>query len=239
MKTRKFSTIVFISFVVISQLFVSCIYGKRGNGKIVKSQREAKNFNSIKISGGLDLVLTQDTLENVMVESDENLQAIIKTEVSDGVLKIHPTEPIFNASKSKIYVTFKNLKEVDASSGSDVRSTSKLNIQDLKVKASSGADIDLILLCSNLEIENSSGSDISVSGSTGKLTVDSSSGSDVNADKMSSETCSASASSGSDVRISVSKKIDAHASSGADISVIGNPVERDVQKSSGGEVTFR
>jgi hypothetical protein len=239
MKTREFPMVILIGMILISQLFTSCLYGIRGNGKTIKSEREARNFHSIKISSGLYLILTQDTLEKVIVETDENLQNIIKTEVSDGVLKIYPKERIFNSSRSKIYVTVKHLAEVEASSGSDVNSTTMLNLQDLKVVASSGADIKLILSCSNLEADNSSGSDILLSGKTGKLIIESSSGSDVNADKMNSETCSVSASSGSDVKVSVSKKIEAHASSGSDIIVNGNPIERDINKSSGGSVTFK
>jgi hypothetical protein len=239
MKTKEFPLIKVIGLLLISQLFISCFYGIRGNGKIIKSEREVRNFHSIKISTGLDLILTQDTLEKVMVETDENLQKVIKTEVSDGVLRIYSTEPIFNASKSRIYVTVRNLTEVEASSGSDVNGTTMLNLQDLKVVASSGADIKLNLSCSKLEADNSSGSDISLSGKTGKLIIESSSGSDVNAEKLNSETCSVSASSGSDVKVSVSKKIDAHASSGSDITVNGNPIERDIEKSSGGGVTFK
>jgi hypothetical protein len=239
MKTKEFPLIKVISLLLISQLTISCFYGIRGNGKIIKSEREVRNFHSIKISTGLDLILTQDTLEKVMVETDENLQKVIKTEVSDGVLRIYSAEPIFNASRSRIYVTVRNLTEVEASSGSDVKGTTMLNLQDLKVVASSGADIKLNLSCSKLEADNSSGSDISLSGKTGKLIIESSSGSDVNAEKLNSETCSVSASSGSDVKVSVSKKIDAHASSGSDITVNGNPIERDIEKSSGGSVTFK
>ncbi len=239
MKTSKISAIVIVSTITISLLSFSCFYGIRGNGKVVKSEREVKNFTSIEISSGLDLILTQDTLEKVMVESDENLQDLIKTEISGGELKIYTSKPIIHTSSSKIYVTFKNLKEISASSGSDVKSSSKLNFEDFKVEASSGADIDLTLSCTNLEVENSSGSDISLSGNASKLNVDSSSGSDVNAGKLVSETCSASASSGSDIKISVSKRIEAHASSGADITVTGNPVEREIHKSSGGDVNFR
>jgi len=239
MKKREFPLIVIISLILISQLLSSCFYRIKGNGKIVKSERELRNFNSIKISNGLDLILTQDTLEKVFVEADENLQKIIKTEVSNSELRIYSTEPIFNSSGLKIYVTTKDLKKVEASSGSDVKSPSMLNLQDLKVTASSGADVTLTLSCSDLEAKNSSGSDISLSGKTGKLIIESSSGSDVNAEKMNSETCSVRASSGSDVKVSASKKIEAHASSGSDITVYGNPIERDIEKSSGGSVRFK
>jgi hypothetical protein len=239
MKKREFSLIVIICIIVISQLSASCIYGVKGTGKVVKSERDARNFNSIKVSSGLDLILAQDTTEKVSVEANENLQKIIKTDVSNGVLKIYTTEPIFQASRMKVYVTLKNITEVEASSGSDVNSASMLNLPDLKLVASSGSDVKLNLTCSNLDAKSSSGSDVSLSGKTEKLTIESSSGSDVNAEKFNSEDCTVTASSGSDIILSVSKKIKAHASSGSDITVNGNPLERDIEQSSGGSVKFK
>ncbi len=239
MNARNHSLTLLISLIVILPLINSCFYGIRGNGKTVKTEREAQNFNSIKISDGLNLILTQDTTEKVLVKADENLQKIIKTDVSNGELKIYSTEHIFNPSSVKVYVTVKNLKEITSSSGSDVESPSVLNSSDFKVLSSSGSDVVLKLSCSELEVNSSSGSDVTLSGKTGKLIIVSSSGSDTNAEKMSSDTCTVSASSGSDVRVTVSGRIEVHASSGADITVHGNPIERDVEKSSGGSVSIR
>jgi hypothetical protein len=41
------------------------------------------------------------------------------------------------------------------------------------------------------------------------------------------------------VRVTVTEKLSAKASSGGQIKVSGDPKERDVQKSSGGDVSFR
>ena len=239
MKIKKIPLLAIIVMILISQSFLSCIYGIRGTGKVIKSERQVKNFKSIKVSNGIDLILTQDSIEKVMVEADENLQKLIKTDMMNGELKIYTTEKISWSSAMKVFVTIKNINSLGASSGADVQSGSMLNLADLKLSASSGADVKLDILCQDLQTESSSGSDISISGKTGKLMVQCSSGSDVNAEKLNSETCSVEASSGADVKVSVSKKIKAHASSGADIKVIGNPAERDIEKSSGGSVTIR
>lgn len=239
MKTRNFSLIAAIVVIVVSQSFFSCLYGIRGNGKVVKSERQATNFKAITVSSGIDLILKQDSMEKVMVEADENLQKIIKTEVSNGKLKIYTAEHISWSSAMRVYVTLKSINSLGASSGADVKSESTLTLSTLKIDASSGADMKLALSCNELQAESSSGSDITISGKAAKLNIESSSGSDVKADKLISETCSVRASSGSDVRVSVSKRIEAHASSGADISVNGNPAERDIEKSSGGSVTVR
>jgi hypothetical protein len=239
MKTRQLSLALIISLIVISQSFSSCIYRIKGKGKVVKSERQVKNIKSIVVKDGLDLILNQDTLEKAFVEANENLQKVIKTEVVNGELKIYTTEHIFFPSATRVYVTIKRINLLSASSGSDVSNIAILDLPELKVSNSSGADVKLALSCNDLQTESSSGSDISLSGKAVKLSIKCSSGSDVDAEKLNSEICSIVASSGSDVDVSVSRKIDAHASSGSDITVNGNPLERNIEKSSGGDVTFK
>ena len=101
MKRREFQLIIIISLILISQISSSCIHGIKGTGKVIKSEREVKDFKSIVLKSGIDLILTQDTLEKVLVETDENLQKIIKTEVADGELKIYTAEHIFFPSTIK------------------------------------------------------------------------------------------------------------------------------------------
>ncbi len=71
------------------------------------------------------------------------------------------------------------------------------------------------------------------------LKAESSSGSNLHASKLVAEKGEASASSGSDIDINVSKDLKAHASSGANITVYGNPAVRDTDSSSGGSVNYK
>lgn len=239
MKKRKFPWISIIVLFIISQSFLSCIYGIKGNGKVIKSERQVVDIKSISVSNGIDLILTQDSLEKLSVEADENLQKIIKTEVTDGELKIYTSEQIYRAKSMKVLLTMKSINSLKVSSGADVHCGSTLDLKFIKVSASSGAEIKLTISCSEIQAKTSSGSDISLTGKSNKLIIHSSSGSEVDAEMLYTESCSVEASSGSHVKVSVTKKIEAHASSGSDIHVTGNPTERDIEKSSGGSVTIK
>jgi hypothetical protein len=63
-----------------------------------------------------------------------------------------------------------------------------------------------------------------------------SSAGDVDTYRLESETAVVNASSGAEAKISVSKDLDAHASSGADIRYRGNPSRTNTHSSSGGSV---
>lgn len=229
---------VFVGALLISMLFFSCFYGIKGSRNVVKSERQVGMFESISVSAGIEVILTQDSVVKVVVEADDNLQDIIKTDVSNGKLKIYPEKPIRSCEAKRVYVSFKTIHSFEASSGSAIKSKSVLKTPSLDLSVSSGANIDLALEVNDLNVEGSSGGDIDLSGSAVNLSVDGSSGVNIKASDLQSKTCNAGASSGATLKIYVSEKIIAKASSGGNISVTGNPAERNIEKSSGGDVTF-
>ncbi len=206
--------------------------------------RNVKNFHAIKVSTGIDLYLTMGNSEEVKIVADDDIIDDIRTEVKDGILHIYmkSKNTWFNWSGNKTrkaYVSVKKLDQLEASSGSDVESENTLEGDELAVKASSGADVKLDVHYRDFSIDTSSGSDAKIRGKVKYLKAQASSGSDINAKELQSEKCKVSASSGSDISLSVSDEIIARASSGADIVYYGNPAMKDIDESSGGDVHGR
>ena len=206
--------------------------------------RQITGFHGVSVSSGIDLFLTQKSVEEVAVEAQsEDLDKII-TEVEGGILKIYIKEKSWFNMKwdtrpRKVYVSFKTLDKLQASAGSDVISEGRLKLDKLNLDASSGSDVKLELEVSNLSVGSSSGSDISLKGTANDMEVSASSGSDIDASDLQSKNCNASTSSGSDIKVNVTEKLDASASSGGDIYYSGNPKTKDINESSGGDVHSR
>ena len=107
----------------------------------------------------------------------------------------------------------------------------------LDVEASSSADVNVTVFgATKVDIDASSSADIELSGTCQALTISASSSADVEARDLKCATGDIHASSGADVSAFLNEGVEARASSGADISVAGNPPSRDVSKSSGGDV---
>lgn len=236
---KRYRIPLFMMFLTSSLLLASCLFGIRGSGKVVKSERQVEQFEAISASAGIEVILLQDSIIKVVVEADDNLQPIIKTEVSNGELRIFPQKPISYALAKRVFVSFKTLHSVEASSGSDIKSKMALKLELLNLSASSGASINLKLLVNKLSVEGSSGGNIDLSGSAESMDVDGSSGANIRMSEVQSKMVNAGASSGANLKIFASEKIVAKASSGGGISVEGNPKERNIEKSSGGDITFR
>lgn len=240
----KTSTKTLFSILFLATFLSSCninMFNRvNGNRNVVTENRKVKeDFTKIKVSTGLDLYISQGSSNEITVEADENLHDIIITEVKDGVLKIYSEESIWKAKARKIYVTVKNLEEMTATSGSDVYTKETLKVNDIKISATSGADIRMTIDANSVESSATSGSDIEVSGVAINHTSRATSGASIDAYELRSKNVTVKVSSGADINIYASESINAKASSGGDIDFKGSPKQVNKKSSSGGDISAK
>lgn len=235
----KIITILFVA-TIFSSCGVDMFNRVNGNRNVVTQDRSVKDdFTKIKVSTGLDLYISQGSRNEITVEADENLQDIIMTEVRDGVLKIYSEKNIWRAKARKIYVTISNLEEITATSGSDVYAKETLKVNDIKISATSGADIRISVDANTVETNSTSGSDIEISGIANNHNSKATSGSSIDGYELRSKNANAKVTSGADINIYASESINAKASSGGDIDFKGNPKKVNKKSSSGGSVSAK
>ncbi|MBU2929473.1 head GIN domain-containing protein [Winogradskyella psychrotolerans] len=229
--------IILISIISITMLSCNIMTGIDGNGNVVVADRSlSDDFSEIKVSQGIDLYITQSNAIAVTLEADENLHNLIKTDVENGVLKIYSTENIRRATSKKVMVTVKTISRINATSGSDVYSTNTINVSNLELKSTSGADITLDLKTDTLNCKSTSGSDMELRGATVTFIADATSGSDIDASKLQAEISKVNVTSGADISVNTSKELTANATSGGDIKYYGNPEKVKKSDSSAGSI---
>lgn len=241
MKTpiKKILTLLFVA-----TLFSSCavdMFNKvSGNRNVVTENRDTKeDFTKIRVSNGLELHLFQGSKNKISVETDENLQEIIITEVKDGVLKIYAEKNIWKSKARKVYVTFKSLESLTATSGSDVYTKETIKVDNIEISTTSGADINISINANSIETSATSGSDIEVSGTANNHTTRATSGASIEAYQLRSKNVTAKVTSGADINVYASESINARATSGGDIDYRGNPKNVDKKESSGGDISAK
>jgi hypothetical protein len=227
------------SFMMILFIFSSCVFmgpSIKGNGNVVEQTRNVKDFSKIDVSRGMNVYISQGEFTKVVVKADENLLDAIETKTDGDILIIRATENIRNATSKKVFVTVPNLEEIEASSGSNIYSETKLVFKELEVSTSSGCNVKLEIDSEKTEFSASSGSNINLSGSANSFNAKASSGSNIKAEGLTVEACEAKASSGSNIWITAKTDFSGDVSSGANIFVYGNPKNSNIEKSSGGNV---
>ncbi len=212
------------------------INSRRGNGEVIKETRKVVSFDGIKASTGINVYLFQGDEEKVVVEADENIIECIITEVKGSTLKCYVDCNIRRATKMNVYVNYKSLNSISANSGSDVYGETMLSTDQLNINVNSGADVKVKIDAKEVFCDVSSGSDATIEGTTDYFKGRASSGADIKALGLKAKTCDLNSSSAGDIRVTVTEKVIADASSGGDIIYSGNPEIEHISSSSGGEV---
>jgi hypothetical protein len=239
MKSLKiFTTVIALAAIT------SCVNGQwnrtvYGNGHVVTKERDARSFNGLKVSSGVDVILKQGDTEKITVEADENLHEYIMTEVRDGVLNVYSEGNIRKAERERVYVTMKNINSVRTTSAGDVTCETSIRTDKMQLSASSAGDIKMELYAKDVEINISSSGDITLNGEADQLEADLSSAGDLNAYEFKVREADISVSSAGNAEVNASERITARASSAGDINYMGDPKYVDAHSSSAGGIRRR
>lgn len=215
------------TFMVIA-ILTACIFNvncKKGNGIISKQEREIMAFDAIDVSGAYKIILNQDSVSSVYVETDENLLPLINTTVEGGKLIIEnkDSKSLCPSKNIKVYISIADIKNIDISGAVEIECVKKFSLNDLKIDASGAGDINLNLSVQNLYLDCSGASKILLSGNAENVNAKTSGASDINAFGLIADNFKISISGAGKAKVNVSKKLDVDISGAASIKYKGNP----------------
>ena len=199
-------------------------------------ERDVSSFDEIRAAEAIDVYIKPGNKQSVRVEASGIDLREVLTDVSGGRLKIHLDEGRHRNHSVKVYVTFVKLTALSASSAAGIFSEGTIKGDNLEIKVSSAADIEVDVDVKDLEASASSSGDLELSGKTSRLDVNVSSAGGVDAYDLEAEIVRARASSAGGTKVTATKEIDARASSGGSIRYRGNPSRSQTDSSSGGSV---
>ena len=222
--------------------------------------RNVGKFTGISVSSGVKVNFTQGNNQSVVVETDPNMQQYVSTEVINGILHVginNTTKKNLNFKKLLVTIEAPQLSFAKVSSGSQLSTMNTINEDDFKTEVSSGANLNADLNIKNsvnvdissgsnakievqsttFKLEGSSGSMSTITGNAQKAEFDLSSAAACNAQNLEGSEVTAQTSSGSTLKVNVTKSLTANSSSGSSIRYKGNPSEKNSTKeSSGGSI---
>jgi len=186
--------------------------GVKGSGNVITDRRNVSGFHGVDVGGVYQVEITAQKEYSVTVETDDNLAALVKTEVDDGILRISSDGRISPKSTIRIKIGAPDIDSLEVSGVANV------TVNGVKNNA--------------ISIDSSGASKISVSGETAKLTVDVSGATKVDANELKTGDATVDANGASNVSVNVSGTLKADASGASHVTYSGTPTS--VQKSTTG-----
>jgi len=210
-------------------LFSSCreIFAKRirGNGNVVTQTRSAGNFNSIDVSGSINVYVKQDSTPSIKVEADDNLQEYIETIDEGDVLRIRTREGfnIRSSSQVKVYVSSPTFKKFEASGACDIFSDGQIsNASEIEIDLSGSCNATMDLNTPRVSSEGSGATTLSLKGQTKDLSVEGSGSTNIKCLDLLSQNVELDLSGAGDAELNASTKISGSISGSADVRYKGN-----------------
>lgn len=231
-------TFLFSCFLAI--ICSSCHYigGKRihGNGNNVAQSRNTGKFNSLDVSGAIDVHVRQDSTQSVKVETDENLQQYIDVYESNGVLVVSPKDNynLDPTHKIKVFVAAPSFRVIDVSGASTITSENRLiSGESLDIDLSGASEAKMDLKAPRISAEATGASTITLTGETKDLNLVGSGASGVKCLSLMTENATVDVSGASSAEVFASVKLDAQASGASEVKYKGSPsVIKDVSGAS-------
>ncbi len=221
-----------VSFVFFIGAFAQKTFVNDANAEVRKL---SGSFNNIKVSGGIDLYLSQYDQEAVAVSaSSEEYTRNIKTIVENNTLRIFfEGGRTWNSGnkKLKVYVSFKQLEKLVASGACDVQVAGTIQMPSLKLDLNGASSFKGTIKVDDLSMELSGASDVKMQGFAAAVYIQSSGASDVKGYELVADVCTAKASGASDINITVNKELNATASGASDIYYKGQAIVKKMNSS--------
>lgn len=228
---KKFFLVLFVIF--------SATVSRAQNDVVVDPNASVRSlsgtFNAIKISGGIDLYLSQsDNMAIAVSGANENIKDGIKTVIENGTLKIfYAGDKSLKRKDRKLraYISFTELKKIDASGACDIVVAGTLTAAALNIQMSGACDFAGMVKVNTLSISLSGASDVRISGTAKTVDIISSGASDVKGYDLVTDVCNANASGASDINITVNSQLNALASGASNVYFKGTALIKEMNSS--------
>ena len=99
----------------------------KGSGVLREEKRNVPDFTCIDLSGAFDVVVTCGKKQEISVSGDDNVVPHIKTEVTEGVLKVFLDQSVSTKNKIKLALSVPTVNDLRVSGIGDVDISSVSN----------------------------------------------------------------------------------------------------------------
>jgi hypothetical protein len=214
---------------------MSCI---KGSGNQTTTNRKVADFTKLDISGAYKVILKQDSSLSVSVTADDNLQELIKTDVSGNTLKISTNKKSICASGDfTVTIGVQHLEAIKTSGAISVISEGKIIAKTFNLDLSGATRINLNLDAGTVHTEGSGVTEITLKGQASSHDINLSGGGKVHAFDFIVGNYDIETSGASECEINVLHELTVNSSGASSINYKGNPATINNKKAGVSSIT--
>ena len=228
-----------ISIVLLTATMHSCSNWVEGNGNVITETYPLDKFDKIDLEGTGHVYLKQGNKNELVVEMDENLFEYFHFANEGGELRIKFSEMVKSAEKIDIYITAKDVNEIDLSGVVSLNTKEVLKTKELSIEGSGGVELNLELDVDELDLDLSGAADVFIEGEANSAKIDISGAGELDAYDFKTKKMLIDISGAGSAEVFVSERLDAEISGAGSINYKGNPTKIAQDISGAGSIKAR
>lgn len=219
-------------FLVLSPLTVLA----QTNSNIKSGTLALEPFDKVEASMGINITLEEDKAEKMDIRIENGEVGDVSYTVEGRTLKVKMKNRIGKGVVVRCVVYYKTLIEISSFTGASIDNNGTLYGDNLKLTASSDANMTLNVDVNRIEASSSIGR-ITLTGTTQYQEVVANTGGKYYAKELESKQALLKGNTGATIEVFVTEKVESKASAGASIDIIGDPKSSKWEENFGGKVT--
>lgn len=198
--------------------------------------RSCEPFNSIDISGNIELLLTNDSSQQITISAQEDYLPKIITKVENGVLHIY-ADHIFMNRSIKVKVSSDSIRSIKANGACEIKTESQLITPDFKLELTGASQANMdINVTGTCELDLTGASQANLTGNCENLKVDGTGACQIEADELIAKKANVKVTGASHAVVYATEKLDANASGASEIECKGSPKSVNKSTNVGSEI---
>lgn len=164
---------LFLLAAGVSFIFGACnMFCEEGTGSVKSTTRSIGNISQIELDAPAQVFLKQGDSATLRIETHENLTDLVITKESGSELVIDFDKCIDDASAVRIYITMRNLTDIEVDGSGKVKFENMFTVEDIDLEVDGSGEINAMLNAEDVESDVSGSGRILLSGKAEDHDVD-------------------------------------------------------------------
>lgn len=195
----------------------------KGNGHIQQTERDLSDFERVKISGNFEVILKQGNHHEVEIEADDNLHALILTEIENNTLYVSSENRLKGSDDITITITAPEYRRIRISGTVDLETEGLIESEELEVDLSGAGEANMHIEAEDLRVNMSGAGALDLDGEAERARYNISGAGQIEAFNLETETLEVEMSGAADAEVYASESLSVHVSGAGSIRYRGNP----------------
>jgi hypothetical protein len=114
-----------------------------GSGRIVTESRSCGTFTGIQVTNFAKVFITQDTVESLRIESDDNIIGSVQTTLNGAILVVGLRDGSYGHVTVNVYASMKNIKFLESIGTADFSAVNSIQTDSLICKITGTGNVTL------------------------------------------------------------------------------------------------